>query len=198
MKVRNNYEKASIYELNELPKDLLLDYISLKPKSSLSKLYTQGTFKITKTKDEGELHPWSTWPTFYRGVNNNLHKIQFINQDKTYAENNYPPVWKILANKGISIGIFGSLQSYPPPDYENINFYLPDTFAPNKDAVPEILSIFQEFNLNIVGNNNAITRSINFVDLKNFINCLLNNLISPKTIFEVFSHISKEFLFAEI
>lgn len=187
-------EKLLIYELNELPKDLLLDYISLKPKSALSKLYNQGTLKITKTKDEGELHPWSTWPTFYRGVNNNLHKIQFINQDKTFAENKYPPVWNILANKGISIGIFGSLQSYPPPDFENINFYLPDTFAPNKDAVPEILSIFQEFNLNIVGNNNAITRSINFIDLKSFTKCLLNNLISPKTIFEVLYHISKELL----
>tara|TARA_Y100000589_G_C27192947_1_gene645563 strand:+ start:427 stop:1815 length:1389 start_codon:yes stop_codon:yes gene_type:complete len=187
-------KKLLIYELNELPKDLLLDYIRLKPNSTLSDLYKEGTLKITETKDQGELHPWSTWPTFYRGVNNNLHKIQFINQDKTFAEKNFPPIWNILANNNISIGIFGSLQSYPPPDFENINFYLPDTFAPNSDAIPEILSSFQDFNLNIVGNNNAVTRGITFVDLKNFTKCLLKRLISPKTIFKVSTQISKELL----
>ena len=37
--------------------------------------------------DEGELHPWSTWPTVHRGVNNNLHKIRFINQDLKKCKN---------------------------------------------------------------------------------------------------------------
>ena len=175
-------KKLLIYELNELPKKLLLDYIRLKPQSTLSELYRNGTFRITKTKDKGELHPWSTWPTFYRGVNNNIHKIQFINQDKTFAENRYPPVWNILAKKGVSIGVFGSLQSYPPPDLENINFYLPDTFAPKSDAIPEVLSFFQEFNLNLVGNNNAVTRSLSFIDLLNFNKNIFNKLIS----FELF------------
>ena len=29
----------------------------------------------------GELHPWSTWPTVHRGVTNETHRINFINQD---------------------------------------------------------------------------------------------------------------------
>ena len=148
-------EKLLIYELNEFPKRLLKEYISLKPKSTLAYIFNKGILKKTITTDYGELHPWSTWPTFYRGVDNSQHGLKFINQDKTFAEKNYPPIWTILANNGISIGIFGSLQSYPPPDFENINFYLPDTFAPNSDAIPEILSSFQDFNLNIVGNNNS-------------------------------------------
>ena len=188
-------KKLLIYELNELPNELLLDYIKIKPASTISQLYKDGTFKITKTFDQGELHPWSTWPTFYRGVNNNLHRIQFINQDKTFAEKNYPPIWNILAKKGISIGIFGSLQSYPPPNLENINFYLPDTFAPKSDAIPDNLRIFQEFNLNLVGNNNAVTRPISFIDLKNFVKCIFNKLISFKTILKISIHISKELLF---
>ncbi len=188
-------KKLIIYELNELPKELLLDYIKLKPSSTISKLYKEGTFKITKTFDQGELHPWSTWPTFYRGVNNNLHKIQFINQDKTFAEKNYPPIWNILANKGVSIGIFGSLQSYPPPKLENISFYLPDTFAPKSNAIPQSLKVFQDFNLNLVGNNNAVTRPISLVDVKNFIKCIFNRLISFKTILKISFHISKELLF---
>ena len=100
-----------------------------------------------------------------------------------------------LINKGISIGIFGSLQSFPPPDFENIKFYLPDTFSPSCNAIPEVLSIFQEFNLNLVGNNNAVTRGISVHDFRNFVKCLSKNLIKPKTIVKLSTHISKERLF---
>ena len=60
-------KKLIIYELNECPEKLLNDYIELKPKSSIAAIYKLGFLKKTKTEDSGELHPWSTWPTFYRG-----------------------------------------------------------------------------------------------------------------------------------
>ena len=112
-------QKLLIYELNEIPKKLLDDYIKQKPYSTLAYIFNNGLFRQTITSDCGELHPWSTWPTFYRGVDNSKHGIQFINQDKSYADINYPSVWNILSRKNISIGIFGSLQSYPPPEHNN-------------------------------------------------------------------------------
>ena len=75
-------KKLIIYELNELPKRLLYDYIKLRPNSTLASILQEGSFKETITSDYGELHPWSTWPTFYRGVDNSKHGIRFINQDK--------------------------------------------------------------------------------------------------------------------
>ena len=76
----------------------------------------------------------------YRGVDNSKHGLQFINQDKSYADINYPSVWDILLKKNISIGIFDSLQSYPPPEHnKNIKFYLPDTFSPNEKSIPKNL-----------------------------------------------------------
>ena len=57
-------EKLIIYELNEIPKRLLFDYISQKPTTSLANIFKNGLFKKTNTFDIGELHPWSTWPTF--------------------------------------------------------------------------------------------------------------------------------------
>lgn len=187
-------DKLIIYELNELPQKLLKDYISLKPKSTIAEIYTSGLLKTTETYDSGELHPWSTWPTFYRGVNNDTHNIRFINQDKSIADTIYPNVWELLAKNGIKIGIFGSLQSHPPLITDNVDFYLPDTFAPDSRALPEILSTFQDFNLSIVVNNNAISRGIRVSDILNFSKCIKENLISPITLFKIFLHLSKEII----
>ena len=91
-------DKLIIYELNELPKKLLNYYIKIKPNSNLSQLKKSGIYLDTYTTDSGELHPWTTWPTFYRGVDNKSHKITSLNQDREY-ENIYPPIWKILLKK---------------------------------------------------------------------------------------------------
>ena len=189
-------EKLLIYELNEFPKRLLKEYISLKPNSTLAYIFKKGSFKETITSDYGELHPWSTWPTFYRGVDNSKHGLKFINQDKSFADQNYPSVWDILSKKNISIGIFGSLQSYPPPQIdENIKFYLPDTFSIDEKSFPKKLEIFQKFNLSIVSDNNAITRNINSLQIKNLIQCLSNRVISLSTLIKLIFQIFKEKIF---
>ena len=64
-----------IYELNEVPEKLLKKYINDRPHSNFAKLYKSGIFKITTTNDDGELHPWSTWPSLHRGVPNFVHNI---------------------------------------------------------------------------------------------------------------------------
>ena len=73
--------KLLIYELNEVPRKLINLYIAQKKSSAIAKLIQEGNIYDTYTKDKGELHPWSTWPTVHRGVTNEFHKIQFINQD---------------------------------------------------------------------------------------------------------------------
>lgn len=189
-------KKLLIYELNEIPQKLLEDYILFKPNSSLSYIYKKGVFKKTVSSDIGELHPWSTWPTFYRGVDNTKHCLKFINQDKTFADKKFPPVWDLLYRNKVSIGIFGSLQSYPPPKKNKyIKFYLPDTFSPDAKSIPRDLEIFQEFNLSVVKNNNAISRNIKAKEVKNFLKCLTNKSISLQTLVKIFSQIIKEILF---
>ena len=54
----------------------------------------------------------------------------------------------MIKNK-ISIGIFGSLQSYPPIKNDLVEFYLPDTFAPGSEAIPKEIEDFQDFNLKL-------------------------------------------------
>ena len=151
--------KILIYELNEVPRRLLEFYIEKNPNSAFSIFKKEGLVLDTYTKDDGDLHPWSTWPTVHRGVYNFDHQIRFINQDLTKTKK-YKPVWEILSEQNINTGIFGSLQSYPPINNKNISFYLPDTFAPDEKAIPQKLSQFQSFNLSMVGKNKAVSRAI--------------------------------------
>ena len=186
-------EKKSLilYELNEVPLKLIKKYISLKPKSAFAKLLKKGKLINTITYDKGELHPWTTWPTLHRGVNNDKHNIQFINQPLEKSRK-YPPLWDILQNNGHKIGIFGSLQSYPPQIKKNVLFYLPDTFAPKPKAYPSKLRIFQEFNLKVCSENKAISLDLSKEIYLKFIELLFKRVLSIKVILKVLIHVLRE------
>ena len=72
--------KLIVYEINELPIKLLNYYLSLNPNGGFGSLISSGHLVSTICTNKGELHPWSTWPTFHRGVTNTLHNINYINQ----------------------------------------------------------------------------------------------------------------------
>ncbi len=184
-------DKLIIYELNELPKKLLNYYVKIKPNSNLSKLKKNGAYLETLTTDGGELHPWTTWPTFYRGVDNKSHKITSINQDRE-TELKYPPIWKYLIKNKKTIGIFGTLQSFPPIKDKRVKFYLPDTFSPSYDAFPKNLEAFQKFNLKIVSNNSGEIRSIRMIEIKYFIDCILNSNIRIRALLNILKHVLLE------
>src|SRR5207249_10380217 len=60
----------------------------------------------------------------------------------------FPPIWQLLTQHGVSVGLCGSLHSYPlPKRMDDYRFYLPDTFAAGYECFPKDLSLFQEFNL---------------------------------------------------
>ncbi len=190
---QNTERKLILYELNEVPLRLLKEYIRIKPFSSLAKIYYDGQFFKTITKDDGELHPWSTWPTVHRGVPNTIHNIRFINQDLSQSIS-YKPVWEILAENDISVGIFGSLQSYPPFLNKNVLFHLPDTFAPNEKSHPKILEIFQSFNLMMTGENKAVSRPINIKNIVIFLKLFIYKLVSFNLLIKVIKHLILEVL----
>ena len=188
----NNF-KLIIYEFNEAPRRVIDFYIKLKPKSNLGKFVRKGKILNTFTNDVGELHPWSTWPSVHRGVNNQKHKIKYINQIKVESKK-YPPIWEILLKNKLKIGIFGSLQSFPPiMGKNNVSFYLPDTFAPDPDAIPKELIDFQTLNLELVNDNKAISRPLKIKNVKNFIKLFIKNTISLKSSLNSALHIFKEF-----
>ena len=142
------------YELNEVPVKLFEYYANAFPNSSFAYLLSRSNLFKTYTADVGDLSPWISWPTLHRGVSNIDHNISDLGQDLEYKDKYYPPVWQILSNAGVKVGLFGSLQSYPVPiKDDNYVFYVPDTFAAGPETIPHQLSNFQSFNLGMTGVN---------------------------------------------
>ena len=146
--------KTIFYEMNEVPKRLFDFYADAVPGSSFAHLKRNGRLFETVAQDVGHLSPWITWPSLHRGVPNIKHKISDLGQDLKFVNMEFPPLWDLLQQRGLSVGVFGSLQSYPlPKNLDNYTFYVPDTFAAGPECFPEKLNEFQKFNLSMVKKN---------------------------------------------
>ena len=163
--------KVILFELNEVPYKVIHHFCKLYPESNLAKVLSKGRKYETYAEDMGHLSPWITWPTVHRGVTNEKHFISDFGQDLAEQEKEFPAIWNILAKKGLKVGLFGSLHTYPMPDsMENFSFYVPDTFAAGSECFPKKLETFQQFNLamardssRVVSNRIPGKEAINFL-----------------------------------
>ncbi len=143
--------KIILFELNEVPFKIIDQFRRWRPNSTFAKRYKEFHHYDTYTEEVGHLSPWRTWPSLHRGVHDGKHLIYDFGQDLVDVDKEFPPLWHLLTKAGISTGICGSLHTYPmPTDLQNYSFYLPDTFAAGSECFPEILSLFQAFNLAMV------------------------------------------------
>ncbi len=182
--------KLITYELNEVSWKVVDYYISHRRNSHLARFLKTSSELTTHTTDSGELHPWSTWPTMHRGVNNDAHEIRFINQDLSCAKQ-WPPLWELLADSGVRVGICGCLQSFPPVPHQNILFHIPDTFAAGADTLPAKYSGFQKINLKLTGENKAVAKSIKLNDMRDGLG-LFKAGVSLKTGLRLGQHLYRE------
>jgi hypothetical protein len=139
-----------LFELNEVPYKILNWYCDLKPNSHIAKLGAQSRQYRTYVTESGDksLQPVSTWSTLHRGVTPDRHKVRAFGQPLDKADAEYPPIWRILAEHGATVGVFGSLLSYRVPEnLSNYAFYFPEPLANEPVTHPAYLSPFQEFNL---------------------------------------------------
>src|SRR5262249_44070452 len=122
--------KLILFELNEVPHRVVDQFCRWRPKSWLARALPRMKKFQTYAEDVAPLDPWITWPTLHRGVNDEKHGILNFGQDLREVNRQYPPVWELLAARGVKVGVCGSLHSYPmPEDLNSYAFYIPDTFA---------------------------------------------------------------------
>lgn len=152
--------KIIFFELNEVPYKIIRHFCRLYPESNLARVLTNGRKYETYSEDQGHLSPWITWPTVHRGITNEKHFISDFGQNLNDQEKQYPAIWNLLAQKGVKVGLFGSLHSYPmPEDIQNFSFYVPDTFAAGSECFPKKLETFQKFNLAMARDNSRVVNS---------------------------------------
>ena len=136
------------FEANEIPVRLVEDHIKRRPNSAFARLAAKSRTYETYCEDEIELDPWISWPTLHRGVIDRQHRILHLGQSLDWADREFPPIWRILHEAGVDVGVFGSLHSSnTPQNASDYAFYVPDYFAVDAFAHPKSMMPFQEFNL---------------------------------------------------
>jgi hypothetical protein len=140
-----------LLEINEVPWRLL-DHYADRPAFRNIHRFLEGSHQFTsRAVDSGELSPWVTWPTLHRGMNNEQHGIKNLGQDPSSFRGK--AIWEEIREAGGSIGICGSMQSWPAKEPGQGGFYIPDTFAHDERCYPPYLNAVQAFNLAQVRKN---------------------------------------------
>jgi hypothetical protein len=104
-------------------------------------------------------------------------------------------LWALLANQTdkATVGVGGSLHSYPPPASGNYAFYLPDTFAPTPEAFPPELEAFQAFNLAMVSKSaRNVDTGIDLGQAKKLLPYISRLGITPRTVAAISNQIVSE------
>jgi hypothetical protein len=140
-----------LLEINEIPWRVLDKYLSGGGYTNLSRFFGASAQYTTINSDVGELSPWVTWPTLHRGMTNSSHGVLNLGQDPSTFRG--VAIWDEVRSRGGSVGVCGSMQSWPPRDPGPDGFYVPDTFAHDSQCIPAKVSPFQEFNLGQVQRN---------------------------------------------
>ena len=141
-----------LYEINEVPWRVVDWYVERHPGSTLAKVLGNSLTRTTINEDHVLLNPWRTWPSFHRSMYSDDHHSLDLGQDP--ATFGGEAIWDVAAEAGRTVGVFGSLQSWPPKEYDTGGFYIPDTFARDASTVPKECERFQAFNLKMTGENN--------------------------------------------
>lgn len=140
-----------MYELNEVPWEIMDLYIKSHPRSNLAQLLGRSSLYTTVNDDEAGLSPWRTWPTLHKSLYTRDHNSYELGQDPETFRG--VDLWTALDEAGYVVGLFGALQSWPPHQFKSGGFFVPDTFARDESAVPRKLERFQRFNLKMTSEN---------------------------------------------
>lgn len=102
-----------------------------------------------------ELDPWISWTSLYTGRPQEEHNVHFLEQPPETV--NGPRVWEIAADAGKTLGIFGSVMSWPPR-HDVPGFWVPGTFSPDTETHPEELRPIQDLNLTYTRAHSPVAR----------------------------------------
>ena len=141
-----------LYELNEVPWDVVDIYTKHRPDSNIAEMLRDGQSLTTIHEDREEqqgLQPWRTWPTLH--MSTYAHNSFDLGQDPTTFVGD--PIWDVAEQAGLSVGLFGPMQSWPARQFRSGGFYVPDTFSQDAKTYPAALESFQAFNLAMTSEN---------------------------------------------
>ena len=136
--------KVLLIELNEITWSLIDPLIEQGKLPTFARLRREGAWGSPVSVDlPPQLDPWITWTTVYTGRPQAAHNVYFLQQPPETIRARR--IWEIADEAGLSVGVYGSLCTWPPREVKG--FYVPDTFAPTPETHPASLRPIQQLNL---------------------------------------------------
>lgn len=189
-------KKVILFELNEVPYRILDNYIQSYPESYMARFLKNCHQYETFTEDEIALDPWISWPTFHRGIVDSEHGILHLGQVPDHdVEDRFPPIWKRLQRAGAKVGVFGSLNTAVASEsLADYAFYLPDYFAADANAYPEMLLNFHRYNLELTRKSaRNVTTGMPWKSAIGFVDATVRAGLKLGTAFEISKQLASEF-----
>ena len=136
--------KIIILELNEVPHKVITQFFGNKISGKYPSDYYQ-----TISFDKGHLSPWITWATVHRGVTNEKHRINDINQYSEIVDKKYPSIFMQCIKDGFKVGIANTMHSgtLAEKKLDKFEFLIPEAFSNSSFCIPKSLEPFQKLNL---------------------------------------------------
>ena len=137
--------KVVLVELNEITWRIIDPLLKEGALPALADLIRNGA-KATPVAPENppDLDPWISWMTVYTGRPPEEHGVKFLEQPPDTVKG--PKIWDLAADAGKSVGVFGSIMSWPPRQ-DVKGFWVPGTFSPSAETFPADLRPIQDMNL---------------------------------------------------
>jgi hypothetical protein len=127
-----------LFELNEFNDALLKQAIEAYRLPNLAKMVgLPHTFLATEDTYESDfLEPWVQWVSLHTGVSSKQHQIKHLGDVPDLST---PQIWEVLAERGITTGVWGVLNGSRGKRSENNLFFVPDPWTFSEQAYPSDL-----------------------------------------------------------
>jgi hypothetical protein len=138
-------------EINEADRHFLEKFIKAGKLPTFARMRREGAFVTTRVpgwaftseRSWREIMPWIVWPSLYTGLSAEEHGILAFGQDTSRIIGKC--IWDVLDRRGLSVGVVGSLLSYPPRNHGHAAFYVPENLADDAECFPPEARPLQEF-----------------------------------------------------
>lgn len=126
-------KKVLFVELNEITYALIDPLVASGRLPTFERMFAEGVRAAPISVDAPpHLDPWVTWVTVHTGVDRGVHGATLLEQDVSTIR--AKRTWEHAIEAGKSVGIFGSIGSYPARPVPG--FVVPGPFAPSTSAFP--------------------------------------------------------------
>jgi Type I phosphodiesterase / nucleotide pyrophosphatase len=143
--ISSKSRKVLLVEFNEITWRLVNPFMQRGALPTFSEFVREGASGSPLANEvPPDLDPWISWTSVYTGRPQSEHNVKFLEQPPETVTG--PRVWEVAADSGKSLGLFGSIMSWPPR-HDIKGFWIPGTFSPDTQTHPDVLEPIQDLNL---------------------------------------------------